>query len=227
MAPAAPPSVEEPPPAPPVEPTAGVVAPEETPAPAPETAPPEAEQPEAAAAWREPPAPVETAQPAVEPAAPEPQPPPAPPEAEPSREPAPVVTLTTGSSAAAARDRYRPVVAVEAPPPPRRRRSSHILAKIGLGLATGLLIGTLIAWLTGGAPWSERTAADRALARIQILLTELHFEPGPADGVMRPQTAEAITQFQRFAGMPADGKPGSAVLAELEAVAAASRGTPR
>ncbi|MGE3934383.1 MAG: peptidoglycan-binding domain-containing protein [Rhodospirillaceae bacterium] len=205
-------------------------------------APPEVEQPQLSGPADATPDVAAEPAAAVERPAPEPAPPPASslpqlretvPAAEPQdetarQEPATLVRLAPGSAAAAASLRHQAMVAADPLVPRRRRRSSHILAKIGLGLATGLVIGTLVAWLTGGAPWSsDRAAADRAVARIQVLLTELHFDPGPADGVMRPQTADAIARFQQVAGMPVDGRPGSAVLAELEAIAGPARGSGR
>lgn len=58
-----------------------------------------------------------------------------------------------------------------------------------------------------------------AIREIQRLLSRLSFDPGPADGVPGKRTASAIRLFQRFAGMPEDGKPSNALLEELRAVA--------
>ena len=41
---------------------------------------------------------------------------------------------------------------------------------------------------------------------IQSLLSQLGFEPGPADGLMGRRTAEAISQYQRQHRLPADGQ---------------------
>lgn len=59
--------------------------------------------------------------------------------------------------------------------------------------------------------------------RIQTLLAEQGFEPGPADGRPGRRTEAAIRAFQQQAGLAVDGRPTRTVLAALERVA---RGEP-
>ena len=47
----------------------------------------------------------------------------------------------------------------------------------------------------------------RALvAEVQASLSRLGYDPGSADGLMGRRTATAVADFQRKAGLPADGK---------------------
>lgn len=50
---------------------------------------------------------------------------------------------------------------------------------------------------------------------IQLMLGELGFSPGPADGKVGPQTSEAIRSFQTAAGLPATGEAGPSTRAKL------------
>lgn len=58
-------------------------------------------------------------------------------------------------------------------------------------------------------------------AEIQRLLTQLGYDPGPADGVYGPQTRAAIEAFQRHEGLPVDGQVSDALLAHMEMVVSA------
>ncbi|MBT6117169.1 MAG: PDZ domain-containing protein [Rhodospirillaceae bacterium] len=60
------------------------------------------------------------------------------------------------------------------------------------------------------------------VARAQKALAGLGYDPGPADGRMGPRTAKAIRRYQRDQGQTATGEVGPALVAELEAAAAAS-----
>lgn len=74
---------------------------------------------------------------------------------------------------------------------------------------------------------SEATAdGDRPLSaagikNLQQLLTKLDLAPGPADGILGDRTIEAIKLYQRFAGLPVDGKPTVDLLLDLRQVVGA------
>ena len=52
---------------------------------------------------------------------------------------------------------------------------------------------------------------------VQTQLIRLGYMHGPADGVVGPNTATAISQFQGVSGLPVDGSPSSPLLARLQA----------
>jgi localization factor PodJL len=64
---------------------------------------------------------------------------------------------------------------------------------------------------------SAESPADTVRA-LQRLLAELGFDPGPVDGAMGPRTRTAIEEYQRALGLPVDGRPSAALLANLRAV---------
>ena len=67
-------------------------------------------------------------------------------------------------------------------------------------------------------PWE---AGERSLiARTQTLLSELGYDPGPADGVMGDQTRRAIVRYQRAEGIEPGGALDAGLVARLERVAA-------
>lgn len=70
-----------------------------------------------------------------------------------------------------------------------------------------------------GADKASPTPAAVDVREIQNLLTTLGFDVGPVDGVAGPRTIKAIRTYQRFAGLPTDGKPSEMVLHDLRAVA--------
>ena len=53
---------------------------------------------------------------------------------------------------------------------------------------------------------------------IQILLTRLNFDPGPADGIPGERTVNAIREFQLAAGLDVDGQPTVELLAHMRTV---------
>jgi localization factor PodJL len=57
------------------------------------------------------------------------------------------------------------------------------------------------------------------IAEIQRILYRLDFDPGAADGVAGTRTVAAIKLYQKFAGLPEDGKPSAALLEDLREVA--------
>ncbi len=62
--------------------------------------------------------------------------------------------------------------------------------------------------------------ASNMVAATQANLARLGYAPGPIDGQYGPQTAAAISQFQRDQGLPADGKLSGQVALEIEDQAA-------
>jgi len=67
------------------------------------------------------------------------------------------------------------------------------------------------------APWPRDLAAlSRSETReLQTLLNQRGFAAGTPDGMMGPATREGIRQYQRSAGLPADGYPSAALLQRL------------
>ena len=63
----------------------------------------------------------------------------------------------------------------------------------------------------------DRGDEGEAVAALQRRLAELHFDPGPADGVFGMGTLYAVQGFQKLAGMAPDGRVGPAVQAALAA----------
>lgn len=61
----------------------------------------------------------------------------------------------------------------------------------------------------------ERGEQGEAVAALQRRLTELHFDPGPADGAFGTGTLYAVQGFQKLAGMAPDGRVGPEVQAAL------------
>jgi len=53
------------------------------------------------------------------------------------------------------------------------------------------------------------------VAQIQEYLMLTNYYPGPADGVIGPQTSDAIRSFQAEQGLPVDGKPSQRLLAAM------------
>ena len=63
---------------------------------------------------------------------------------------------------------------------------------------------------------TPQSTYDKAMvSEIQRLLTELGYDPGPADGLMGRRTGQAIAAYQREQGLTPDGKPDSGLLAVL------------
>ena len=67
----------------------------------------------------------------------------------------------------------------------------------------------------------SRTLSPAGIINLQRLLAKLDLSPGPADGVLGRKTVEAIKLYQRFAGLPVDGKPTSDLLKDLRQVVGA------
>ncbi|MGF1610856.1 MAG: peptidoglycan-binding protein, partial [Kiloniellales bacterium] len=54
------------------------------------------------------------------------------------------------------------------------------------------------------------------IARAQVLLTDLGYRPGPANGMVGPETEMAIRAFQEYEGLSVDGRMSAALMAQLE-----------
>ncbi len=93
-------------------------------------------------------------------------------------------------------------------------------AVTGLTIVEGALIGAAVGGATGyltdeetinlGDPiWEDDDSAggqSGTVTRVQGGLAQLGYNPGPVDGVMGPQTAEAIREYQRDHGLLIDGQ---------------------
>ncbi len=75
---------------------------------------------------------------------------------------------------------------------------------------------------TPGPRGANPTVAD--ITEIQRLLSQLSFNPGPADGKPGKATREAIRQYQQVAGLPVNGEPSQALLTHLRQVTNMMRG---
>jgi hypothetical protein len=79
---------------------------------------------------------------------------------------------------------------------------------LGVALAVGL------AWLDGSArlpppdPILRLDARGDDVQRLQVVLAEVGFDPGPADGQFGPITARALREFQLRHGLVVDGEYG-------------------
>jgi localization factor PodJL len=58
-------------------------------------------------------------------------------------------------------------------------------------------------------------ATREMVARAQQLLSEMGYDPGPADGEIGERTRQAVVEFQKKTGMPADGEITADLLAKL------------
>ncbi len=68
---------------------------------------------------------------------------------------------------------------------------------------------------TDGASSAPQASAE--IAKAQRLLRDLGYQPGPADGLMGPRTRDAISDFQRTAGLTVTGAVDTKLLSTLEA----------
>ena len=90
-------------------------------------------------------------------------------------------------------------------------------AVTGLSIAQGALIGAAAGGLTGiltdkeqidlGEPvWKKTSANSEMLRNMQVGLSKLGFDPGPADGKNGPKTRDAIRQYQKKHNLLVDGQ---------------------
>lgn len=66
----------------------------------------------------------------------------------------------------------------------------------------------------------EDTTPQNLVEEVQILLTDLGYEPGAPDGVVGPTTIRALEQFQRNQGVSVDGEMSVELLTQLQTVRA-------
>ncbi len=74
---------------------------------------------------------------------------------------------------------------------------------------------------TGAPANGDSVLSPASIMNLQRLLARLDLAPGPADGKLGEQTVEAIKLYQRFAGLPVDGKPSADLLRDLRQVVGA------
>lgn len=69
--------------------------------------------------------------------------------------------------------------------------------------------------LVASLPDIERAPSRERMRALQQRLIELEFDPGEPDGLLGPATRAALRNFQRDAGLPADGYPDPATFEAL------------
>ncbi|MEE9210690.1 MAG: peptidoglycan-binding domain-containing protein [Kiloniellales bacterium] len=69
--------------------------------------------------------------------------------------------------------------------------------------------------LPGARPWE---LDGHELAEMERLLARLDLAPSRADGIIDQKTQAAIRLYQEIAGLPIDGEPSRALLADLREV---------
>jgi peptidoglycan hydrolase-like protein with peptidoglycan-binding domain len=99
----------------------------------------------------------------------------------------------------------------------------------GRGAATGAAIGAGVGVVAGAAEADANAraaygpppayyappppgAGGNIVYDTQAALTRLGYDPGPVDGVYGQRTADAISQFQVYNHLPADGRPSPELL---------------
>jgi localization factor PodJL len=71
-------------------------------------------------------------------------------------------------------------------------------------------------WDDGGAAGGITVADQKALvSKIQTLLADAGYDPGPADGRMGPKTVDAVRAYQQKSGMPVTGQIDKVLVASL------------
>lgn len=86
-----------------------------------------------------------------------------------------------------------------------------------------LAVGHLADRIRGGGPFVTPWPPDEALSRkegkeLQALLNRHGFPVGTPDGVVGPQTQDAIRSFQQYAGLEVDGYPTTELIKRLRAI---------
>lgn len=79
------------------------------------------------------------------------------------------------------------------------------LYAIAVGYLADRLIG--LGPLQTPKPEAEQRLSRHQMEKIQALLVDRGYDPGPVDGVFGSQTRQAIKEFQRTAQLPVDGYP--------------------
>ena len=103
-------------------------------------------------------------------------------------------------------------------------------AVTGLTIVEGALIGAAVGGVTGvltdeedvnlGEPvWGgdeQASGGNNVVTRVQGGLAQLGYNPGPVDGAVGPQTAEAIRAYQRDHGLLVDGQASTQLAEHIE-----------
>ncbi|NOZ31638.1 MAG: hypothetical protein GXP01_00880 [Alphaproteobacteria bacterium] len=95
-----------------------------------------------------------------------------------------------------------------------RRAKAEIKAWSGISLDIAANYAPIGTWDAGFDPGRAVTDAD-VVRQVQAVLESLGFDVGPADGVMGPQTANAIAKFEAATGMSETGAVNPRLLAVL------------
>ncbi len=99
-------------------------------------------------------------------------------------------------------------------PPQINPAMTESLVNILFALALGAVA---MAWSAGIS--AQPTASAETVRSIQMKLTVLGYEPGPADGLVGPSTIKAVRAFQVDQGLPETGELTQELLSQLDAVA--------
>jgi localization factor PodJL len=67
----------------------------------------------------------------------------------------------------------------------------------------------------GAGDGLAETDREALVRKIQILLAEQGYDPGPPDGVVGPKTADAVRAYQRRIGQPETGQIDGTLVATL------------
>ncbi|MFQ6017338.1 MAG: peptidoglycan-binding domain-containing protein [Kiloniellaceae bacterium] len=89
----------------------------------------------------------------------------------------------------------------------------------GPSAETGAPVGAAPdAWPETQAPAATAELNPEELAEMERMLARLELEPSKPDGVVDRRTKSAIRLYQQIAGLPVDGEPTQALLADMRAV---------
>ncbi len=130
------------------------------------------------------------------------------------------VRFEAGSGAAEGINLARVQDAVEAPPARRERvaaRGTETSAPNSdpRPTTTRRQRAAATAEPSGARPWDLNGVE---LAEMERLLARLDLEPSSSDGIVDLQTKRAIRLYQQIAGLPVDGEPSQALLADMREV---------
>jgi peptidoglycan hydrolase-like protein with peptidoglycan-binding domain len=118
-----------------------------------------------------------------------------------------------------------PVDGIAGPETATAIRGFQRRAKLGVDGIVGPLTRRALGRLgrpTLGSRILQRGRTGWDVAELQFLLAWRGFASGSLDGVLGPRTDAALRRFQRWAGLPEDGRAGPATLAALRAPPAVS-----
>lgn len=70
---------------------------------------------------------------------------------------------------------------------------------------------------SGGPAAGPAAGGSELVTRVQVGLIQRGYDPGPADGLMGPRTADAIRAYQTDNALASDGRPTLALARHIEA----------